>query len=410
MNFQLKKSTSCRTHRHRSAAGFTLLEFLVAMVMFLVLGAAIMDMFAKQAPYFTRQQNLAGVNIAMQNAVSQMQLDLVNAGTGYYPGTVISSWPIGVTIKNQLSTNGACNNAATFTYTATCFDTLNILTLNPNTPPAHPTDNTGGTTGSNCNDLSNAAGFFYIQPNFVAGKTVAQELALTAAGYTTGDQLLLVTSSSGGSHATIGAAGAAAGTSSNASSRGVQVNSFVLTGPPVIGASTVALPFTPVTAPATQAKPYLNDPLNISTSDSTNLGYWFCPQDWVMKLEPTVYSVDVTTNPQNPTLTRKFGNNPADTIAEQIIGFKVGAATWNPNASADRLTYSFYAKNQLTDSPPGYTSDFEEVRSVRVSMIGRTNPNPDPTYTFRNSFDGGPYQVVDATVVINPRNITMNNQ
>jgi hypothetical protein len=46
---------------------------------------------------------------------------------------------------------------------------------------------------------------------------------------------------------------------------------------------------------------------------------------------------------------------------------------------------------------------------VRVSLIGRTNPNPDPTYTFRNTFDGGPYQVVDANVVINPRNITMNS-
>jgi hypothetical protein len=41
-------------------------------------------------------------------------------------------------------------------------------------------------------------------------------------------------------------------------------------------------------------------------------------------------------------------------------------------------------------------------------MIGRTNPNPDPSYTFRNTFDGGPYQVLDSTVVINPRNMTMN--
>ena len=98
------------------------------MAMFMVIGGAVFALFAKHAPYFNRQQNLVAVNIAMQNAVSQMQLDLANAGTGYYPGTVISSWPIGVTISNQPSGAGACNIAATFTYTAACFDTLNILT------------------------------------------------------------------------------------------------------------------------------------------------------------------------------------------------------------------------------------------------------------------------------------------
>jgi type II secretory pathway pseudopilin PulG len=394
MNFRQQNHSSCRSHRHSSAAGFTLLEFLVAMTMFVVLGGAVLEMFAKQAPYFTRQQNLVGVNIAMQNAVSQMQLDLVNAGTGYYPGTVISSWPIGVTIQNQASTNGACNDPATFTYGSTCFDTLHILTLNPNTPPTHPTDALGGITGSSCSDLTSSPLHIQAMP----GKTLAQ----TAAFFNTGDQVLLVTYSSGSTHATIGPSNV----SSNASSHGVQVNSFLLNGPPTITANYVGLPFVAATS---QASPVLGDPLKISTVDSTNLGYWFCPQDWVMKLEPTTYAVDVT-NPQDPILTRKLGNNPPDNIAEQIIGFKVGAATWNPLASADFLTYSFYAKNLTSDSPPGYNSDFEVVRSVRVSLIGRTNPNPDPSYTFRNTFDGGPYQVVNATVVINPRNITMNNQ
>ena len=113
------------------------------------------------APYFNRQQNLAAVNIAMQNAVSQMQLDLVNAGTGYYPGTVIPSWPIGVTITNQPAGAAPCNDPATFTYTAACFDTLNILTINPNTPPAHPTNATGGTASTNCSNMT--ASPFYIQ-------------------------------------------------------------------------------------------------------------------------------------------------------------------------------------------------------------------------------------------------------
>jgi hypothetical protein len=125
-----------------------------------------------------------------------------------------------------------------------------------------------------------------------------------------------------------------------------------------------------------------------------------------MKLEPTTYTVDVS-NPNDPKLTRQQNGN-SDIIAEQIIGFKVGAATWITGSSTSTYTYSFYAQNQPTDTPPGYKKDFEQVRSVRVTLIGRTNPNPDPTYTFRNTFDGGPYQVVGASVVINPRNMTMN--
>ena len=121
MNFLLK-SRSSLVHGHgRPSAGFTLIEFLVAMAMFMVVGGSVFAMFANNAPYFNRQENLASVNIAIQNVVSQMQLDLANAGTGYYPGSLISSWPIGVTITNQPSGAPACNNAATFTYTAAMF-------------------------------------------------------------------------------------------------------------------------------------------------------------------------------------------------------------------------------------------------------------------------------------------------
>jgi len=120
-----------------------------------------------------------------------------------------------------------------------------------------------------------------------------------------------------------------------------------------------------------------------------------------MKLEPTTYAINVN-NPQDPILQRTQ-NGVIDNIAEQIIGFKVGAATWYNNAASP--TYSFFAASA---NPQGYGKNYQLVRSVRVTMIGRTNPNPDPTYTFRNTFDGGPYQVLDASVVINPRNMTMN--
>jgi hypothetical protein len=85
-------------------------------------------------------------------------------------------------------------------------------------------------------------------------------------------------------------------------------------------------------------------------------------------------------------------------IAEQIIGFKVGATIWNAASGTDN-TYSFDSSS--------YNHDWPLIRSVRVSMIGRTPP--DWSNTFRNSFDGGPYKIESVSVVINPRNSSMND-
>jgi hypothetical protein len=86
-------------------------------------------------------------------------------------------------------------------------------------------------------------------------------------------------------------------------------------------------------------------------------------------------------------------------LANQIIGFKVGATL--TLGATDTSTYDFNAQTFGTGS--GY--DYTQIHSVMVSMIGRTTPNPDPSYTFQNSFDGGPYQIQGVSVVINPRNM-----
>ena len=44
-----------------------------------------------------------------------------------------------------------------------------------------------------------------------------------------------------------------------------------------------------------------------------------------------------------------------------------------------------------------------------MALIARTTPNPDPTYTYQNGFDNGPYQIESVSVVVNPRNLSMNN-
>ena len=363
--------------------GFTLLELMVALALFLILSGATFSLFSSHAPYFNRQQNLAGVNIQLQSALTQMQLDVVNGGAGYYPGSFIPSFPIGMTVSNQ-NPASACNNPTIYTYGATCFDTLSILTMNPNVPPAHPTDSTGLAQPSvNCSFTYN--GTFYIQP--YSGMTPAQ----TAAYFNRNDQLILVTQP----NATSMGQGQTAGS---------LYNTLVLTSAPTTGPNYVQLSFTasnnngtncnssPCVFPPGDAR----DPLNITTNagNPSYLGTKFCSQDWVMKLQPTTYSVSVA-NPTDPTLQRT-NNNVTSNVAEQVIGFKIGVTVLN-----DPNVHNYHFK------PSDYNYNYSLIQSVRVMLIGRTNPNPDPTYTFRNAFDGGPYEVVGDTVVINPRNLSM---
>ena len=76
------------------APGFSLMELMVAMAVFLVVGGAAVNLFRRHVPLFTQQQSQATVNVAMRNAAAQMQTDLANAGTGYYQGINIPAWPI----------------------------------------------------------------------------------------------------------------------------------------------------------------------------------------------------------------------------------------------------------------------------------------------------------------------------
>jgi type II secretory pathway pseudopilin PulG len=117
----------------KAAAGFSLVELMVAMLIFMIIGGAAVALVKKHVPIFTSQQNQTGLNISMRNAVAQLQIDVVNAGTGYYQGVNIPSWPIGITIVNSAPGTG-CFNAATLSYGATCFDRLNIIAIRARLP------------------------------------------------------------------------------------------------------------------------------------------------------------------------------------------------------------------------------------------------------------------------------------
>ena len=163
----------------RRDRGFTLIELLLAATIFVIISGAALALFAKHQPIFNQQQSMAGLNIAVRNAVSQLQLDTINAGSGYYQGINIPDFPVGLTIQNNTTT--PCNTPSTYTYGPNCFDQLNIIAIDPNTPPAHPSDN-----GSNC--VSTTSSILFANP--ISPTTNAQ----LAADYHNGDEVLVVKS------------------------------------------------------------------------------------------------------------------------------------------------------------------------------------------------------------------------
>lgn len=347
--------------RHKSPAGFSLVELTVAMAIFMVVGGAAVALVKMHIPLFTSQQNQTGLNLSMRNGVAQMQIDVVNAGTGYYQGVNIPSWPIGLTVANSAAGTG-CYDAVAKSYGPGCFDTLNVISMDVNTPPSNPSDVV--LPSAPCADTS-------LSPNIYLTPIGATTVAQLALDYKQGDQILLLKSD------------------------GSQMGTTKLLADGVVSGGKVLLTHNVTNADGTNS--LANDPLQITNSaDSKKLGVSFCGTDWVMKISPITYTVDAS-DPTDPKLTRKQAG-VTNVIAEQIIGFKVGAAIWNGVTDG---TYNFDASTYV----PPY--DWSLIRAVRVSMIGRTPA--DITNNFHNSFDGGAYKIESVSVVINPRNLSMND-
>jgi type II secretory pathway pseudopilin PulG len=402
----MKKMPTQKAKWSRKANGFTLLEFLVAMSVFIVVTGAVFTLFRKDDPLFGQQQNMVGVNLALSNAVTQMEVDAVNAGTGYYSGTNIPNWPVGLTIQNSAPTAGTCGDNTTYTYGSTCFDTLNIITVDPNTAPQHL-----GTLGNNV-DTSGGAGNPATSSMVLYTPTVttsAQATAL-AGSYKSGDELLLLKVD------------------------GSQMTTIVLNANGSASGTTVTLSFKTTFGGATNAgtNSLANDYLGITTNTGaadnphTQLGVIYGNSDWILRLQPITYKID-TSNSSNPKLVRQKGSN-TDVVAEQVIGFRIGASLWNDSHDTDlatstlpvtcagssdsasaATTYYSYNYNACSyGAANGASYDFSIIRSIRISIIGRTPPNSSGTaVTFRNTFDQGPYRIQGLSVVINPRNLSM---
>jgi type II secretory pathway pseudopilin PulG len=367
------------------ARGFSLVELLVALGVFMIVGGAAVGVISKHMPLFTEQQNQSAMNVAMRNAIAQMQMDVVNAGAGYYPSQDIPAWPIGVTIENR--NGGGCFNAASGTYTANCFDTLNVIAFDTTTTPvAHLTASCAtpaSTTGPTASPL------------IISPADAGVSAATLAGAIKNGDELLVL---------------------KNDASQLTMVN--VIADATVSGGN-VSVPIDPTAGNGTNSSDslHLTDAGQMSLANGSEatgggtpvLGTSFCSTDWVLKLAPITYGVDTSDN-RNPKLYRQVGG-PAgkrDVLAEQIVGFKVGASLRTPPPPGCNYEFSY---DSLNPAGPlcGYNGDWAAITSVRISVIGRTSANTNVQSHFRNSFDGGGYKVEGVSVVVSPRNLTMNN-
>jgi len=411
----------------RQPRGFSLVELLVASAVFLLIAGAAFTLFSKQQLSSEVVSGQAGLNIALRNAATQLQVDLANAGSYYYQGLNVPSWPVGVSIVNNwVNAGSSCYTAGTNTYGASCFDKISIIAAaNPSTVPAiNVTNSTGGVGTAFCSNTRTGANSSPAVAGTAWGLSGPSPwtLATTAALFHTGDQLLLVTAS------------------------GNQMTSVVLTANAAVVGSAIKFTFSPTLTQTVSSVTYMgynsvaNDPLDITTCNGDSpcpaaaqpasgqvvggLGEQFCGGDWILKLAPITYQVDTTTNPADPTLTRTVAGGTPVTVMEQVIGFKVGAAIWNSPTSTDGtdLTpcpsgsgvcpYNYKAATYNIAGTGGtydQAYNFTLVRAVRVSLIGRTTPSTDPNYKFRNAFDSGPYQVQGTAVIVNPRDMSMND-
>lgn len=357
-----------------SRLGFSLLELLVAMGVFLTICGAALTLLRQHTPLFTKQQNQAYLNGSMRQALSQLQIDVVNAGSDFTANPNVPLPVLGMTIDPPPA-GAVCYDPVAKTYGAGCFDTLHIITLDPNPVYAN-------TTGSATSTVSTTSSTLFVDP--VAPTTPDQ----LAAQFNPGDAILVIqvdqnSNITAMTQTFLTCSGNAAQSQPNQAEVKLQHNP---TGPSCA-----------------------NNPPLFANEDNNKLGTTFTGGSWVIKLGPAItYGVDVTTDPTNPRLYRQIGNGPKDMISDQIVGFKIGAALNQPPAGCPVTQYYFLAAGNLVcpQSSPTATMDFTQIRALKVSLIGRTATDLNSQ---QNTFDGGRYGIESNSVVIYPRNLANND-
>jgi len=362
-------------------------ELMVAMSLFLVVGGAAISLLRSHMPLFNTAQNQTVLNITLRNAVAQLQMEVVNAGTGFSGAGAVAFSPMGATISK--AANGNCK--ATANYVAGCFDSLSLISVDPGVPPLAPSLDALGTTQV---DTTASTTIFLTNPGNPAGATPAQYLAW-AANLKRGTELMLV---QGGTDV------------ANNPTGQPFISIIVLSADAAVVGNSLQL----TTAGKNGSAPCPNspfaDPLGIyDPGECGRFTNVFKPGlDYVVKLaQGTTYSVDAS-NPANPRLVRTDVNGNVDIIAEQIIGFTIGAWSSQRCLKPHATPCTAVPTPGYTTDPNDYNSDWASVRSLQVQLVARATPNTDTASPFQNTYDQGNYQVQGVSVVINPRNLNTN--
>ena len=380
----------------KPAPGFSLLELMIAMGVFLIVGGAAVSLVRRHMPLFNTAQNQTTLNISLRNAVAQLQMEVVNAGTGFAAAAPVAFSPMGATIQKAADPN--CR--ATANYIAGCFDRLSLISVDGNLPPLAPSSDIAGTVAI---DTTKTTVIFLTLPGNPAGATPAQ-YAAWAGSLKANTELMLV---QGGTDA--------AGPSGQPSFAIIVLrddavpkgNYIQLT---TTGVTQVDMPCSAVPALKVSGTPLAADPLNIYDPGECGrfVGNFSPLLDYAVKLVKGVdYSVDAT-NPANPKLVRTDAAGKQDIIAEQIIGFTVGAWSSQRCLKPHATPCAAVPVPGYTTDPNDYNSDWASVRSIQVQLVARATPNTDNPSTFQNAYDQGTYQVQGMSVVINPRNLNSN--
>jgi len=355
-----------------------------------------------------------------------MEMDL--AGTGQnllatVPVTVgIAPFSIGVVIQNNVppvdgGTAPACAlNVANYSYptSSACFDSLTIPTVKPctiaGTIVPTPTLVTSAPAALNGSVLS------------ATDPASAANNATDANCYQSGDELLVFYIPQGAATEPT----CNSGTHSNPSGK----------FPFCLGVVTLTQN-AQVSGGLIQLQPSAagpsNDPLGIIYNSSGTQNFMNAYGQNYSYSSGSTYIVDlgtaantvtysVQTNPANAADQQlvRCESNTCSVVVDQIVGFKMGATLWGKGATGatDLASYFYNALNYCNDAlgggvdcstnpQPNDPLDYTLIRAVRVSMIGRTPPSPDMALrNFKNAFDGGPYLIQQASVVVDLRGIS----
>jgi prepilin-type N-terminal cleavage/methylation domain-containing protein len=410
--------------------GFTVIELMVAMVVFLVVAGTAFSVFDQHMQMITHQESLSGVNLALRSASGQLQMDLQGAGQnllGTVPpdGSLIFS--TGVIIQNEVpsvqgGTAPACTPAATtwaYPNPSACFDSLTIF--GPQKCAANVSTGEAPVLAlvSNVNVVS-ATSLTASDPNLGVPAT-------DATCFHAGDELLLIQQPTGG---TLPGCVAEPFT--------FCIGEVELSAAPTVSGSNLSFSFTstgsngaPTGCPGsscTDPQQILYNPVTSGTNFTNSIQYYFTSGSTYLvdvggSTSAITYSVVVNPSNSADMQLERCNAGSCAVLADEVIGFKVGAILWS-NESADQpdMANYFFDPSQYCYDPTGVVNcnslplptngkdpyDYSLIRAVRISLIGRTAPSQDPTLNnFANGFDGGPYLIQQASTVVDLRNMTI---